>query len=326
MRRTRLNDGWSVRPRLNPFAEMGSGGSEWEPVTVPHDAMIGGERSPGSPAANGYFVGGTWEYRRPLDVPGAAARLDDDPRARGRLPRCGRAGERHDRRPRAPTATRTSTCRSTTSCGSGPRTRSASRSGPGRTPAGTRAAGSTGTAGCSKADRSTSCPTASTCGRLRSTTEAPSSRSPPSCATGRRRPSIATCEIELLDGDGQTVGTDRGAGDDVPGRERDGSPAAVRRRPPALGARRPLPVRVPGHGADRRRRRRGVHDLRHPHPGARPACAGSASTASRCCCAARASTTTTARSGRRPSIGPRSAASSSSRRPASTPSAAPTTR
>ncbi len=67
MRRTRLNDGWFVRPRSNPFAEPTSGPADWVPVTVPHDAMIGGSRSASATGASGYFVPGSWEYRRPLD-------------------------------------------------------------------------------------------------------------------------------------------------------------------------------------------------------------------------------------------------------------------
>ncbi len=42
--------------------------TEWEPATLPHDAMITGERSPSAGAANGYFVGGNWEYRRAFDA------------------------------------------------------------------------------------------------------------------------------------------------------------------------------------------------------------------------------------------------------------------
>jgi len=72
MRRTQLNDNWSVRPQVSRFAEMFGASREWEGVTLPHDAMISGERSPAAGAATGYFVGGNWEYRRALEV------ADDD--------------------------------------------------------------------------------------------------------------------------------------------------------------------------------------------------------------------------------------------------------
>ena len=68
MRRTPLNDHWLVRPKVNRFAELFGALPEWEPATLPHDAMITGERSPSAGAASGYFVGGNWEYRRSLDV------------------------------------------------------------------------------------------------------------------------------------------------------------------------------------------------------------------------------------------------------------------
>jgi beta-galactosidase len=68
VRHNRLNTGWFVRPGVNRFAELTAGAAEWEPVTVPHDAMIGIQRSPGATAASGYFPDNSWQYRRPLDV------------------------------------------------------------------------------------------------------------------------------------------------------------------------------------------------------------------------------------------------------------------
>ncbi len=74
MRRIRLNDGWTVRRKeANPFAEKFGTVSDPAPVTLPHDAMIITERSPSSTPATAYFPGGTWEYRRVLDLPADAA-------------------------------------------------------------------------------------------------------------------------------------------------------------------------------------------------------------------------------------------------------------
>jgi beta-galactosidase len=66
MRRSSLHEGWECRPRTNLFAEMQGGGAEWVAVTLPHDVMIGTERSAEAGPANAYFPGGSWEYRRTL--------------------------------------------------------------------------------------------------------------------------------------------------------------------------------------------------------------------------------------------------------------------
>jgi beta-galactosidase len=75
MRRTPLNDGWEFRPKQSRHLELIGAGAEWEPVTLPHDAVIGSERSPEAGPATGYFPGSSWEYRRTIEVPaeGAAA-------------------------------------------------------------------------------------------------------------------------------------------------------------------------------------------------------------------------------------------------------------
>ena len=59
MRRTPFNDGWTVGTKANSFAEMivGSGSAPAQ-VTLPHDAMIGTERSPAGHAATAYFPSG----------------------------------------------------------------------------------------------------------------------------------------------------------------------------------------------------------------------------------------------------------------------------
>ncbi len=69
MRRSPFNDGWVVGSKTNSFAELIAGsGSEPEPVTLPHDAMIGAERSPSGHGATAYFPSGTWEYRKSFEV------------------------------------------------------------------------------------------------------------------------------------------------------------------------------------------------------------------------------------------------------------------
>ena len=68
MRRTLFNDGWTFRPQpLDRFAELMGPGAGLTPVTLPHDAVIGTERSPDAGPATGYFPGGNWEYRRTLE-------------------------------------------------------------------------------------------------------------------------------------------------------------------------------------------------------------------------------------------------------------------
>ena len=75
MRRSAFNDGWSVHAKLpDRFAERFGAAPEWTPVTLPHDAMIGTQRSPSAGAANAFFPGGNWEYRRVL----AGTQVDAD--------------------------------------------------------------------------------------------------------------------------------------------------------------------------------------------------------------------------------------------------------
>jgi len=73
MRRVSLNDGWAVRQKENPFAERFGVVADPVPVTLPHDAMIGTERSSSARAAHAFFSGGVWEYRRQLELPAEAA-------------------------------------------------------------------------------------------------------------------------------------------------------------------------------------------------------------------------------------------------------------
>ncbi len=83
MRRTSFNDHWTIGAKANSFAEMVTGGgSEPVPVTLPHDAMIGEERSPSGHGATAYFPSGSWEYRKsfepPLDEEGGVFFLEFD--------------------------------------------------------------------------------------------------------------------------------------------------------------------------------------------------------------------------------------------------------
>ncbi len=71
MQRESFNDGWRVRPRVNPFAEMFSPGTgaDWADVTLPHDAMLTAGRDPGNEHALGYFAGGEWQYEKRFTPP-----------------------------------------------------------------------------------------------------------------------------------------------------------------------------------------------------------------------------------------------------------------
>jgi beta-galactosidase len=64
--KTAFNDHWAYRPKVSRHAEMMGAASEWTPVTLPHDAMIGTDRTPTAAAATGYFPRSTWEYRTTL--------------------------------------------------------------------------------------------------------------------------------------------------------------------------------------------------------------------------------------------------------------------
>ena len=68
MKRQSLNEGWSFRPKSNRWLEIAGMVNEWTPVTLPHDAMLTGERSPTATAATGFFHGGVWDYRRTLEL------------------------------------------------------------------------------------------------------------------------------------------------------------------------------------------------------------------------------------------------------------------
>ena len=86
MIRVSFNDGWEFRPKVSSFAELGGASIPYQPVTLPHDAMIGQQRvapnghasqdrqaSHDGQAAEGgagaYFPGGAFEYRKTFSVP-----------------------------------------------------------------------------------------------------------------------------------------------------------------------------------------------------------------------------------------------------------------
>jgi beta-galactosidase len=65
VKRTSFNADWQFRPKSSAFLELlGGGGEPWVPVTLPHDAMIGGRRDPAEHWGNGFFPGGVWEYEK----------------------------------------------------------------------------------------------------------------------------------------------------------------------------------------------------------------------------------------------------------------------
>jgi beta-galactosidase len=80
MFRVSFNDGWEFRPKVSSFAELGGAAAPYQPVTLPHDAMIGQQRvAPDGQArpdggAGGYFPGGAFEYRKTFSVPGECRR------------------------------------------------------------------------------------------------------------------------------------------------------------------------------------------------------------------------------------------------------------
>lgn len=67
--RSSFNAGWGVRPKASPFAELRGPNNSPEPVTLPHDAVIGTRRDPSGPHSTGYFPGGVWEYSKSFDAP-----------------------------------------------------------------------------------------------------------------------------------------------------------------------------------------------------------------------------------------------------------------
>ena len=69
MIRAPFNDGWEFRSRVSPFAELGGAAAPYQPVPLPHDAMIGQRRAAAEGGACAYFPGGAFEYRKAFAVP-----------------------------------------------------------------------------------------------------------------------------------------------------------------------------------------------------------------------------------------------------------------
>lgn len=66
---TSFNADWIVRPKTSIFAQLRAGAGADVTVTLPHDAVLGSERSPDGASAQAFFPGGTFEYLKKFDVP-----------------------------------------------------------------------------------------------------------------------------------------------------------------------------------------------------------------------------------------------------------------
>ncbi|KRE30525.1 glycoside hydrolase family 2 TIM barrel-domain containing protein [Agromyces sp. Soil535] len=69
MKRTRFNDGWQFREKVNPFAELAGASTPYQDVALPHDATIGRDRDPQGEPAVAYFPGGAYQYRKTFHAP-----------------------------------------------------------------------------------------------------------------------------------------------------------------------------------------------------------------------------------------------------------------
>jgi beta-galactosidase/beta-glucuronidase len=69
MRRTSFNDGWQFREKVSPFAELSGTVAPYRDIRLPHDAMIGRDRSPSLSPATAYFPGGVYQYRKSFTRP-----------------------------------------------------------------------------------------------------------------------------------------------------------------------------------------------------------------------------------------------------------------
>ena len=78
MRRIPLTHDWTVAPKRGLFDGIGGDPTPDERVSLPHDAMLGFERSADAPSGShgAYFPGGAVEYTRALELdPGADERV-----------------------------------------------------------------------------------------------------------------------------------------------------------------------------------------------------------------------------------------------------------
>lgn len=71
MTTTSFNTGWTVRPKVSPYAQLQAPQADGTPVTLPHDAMITLPRAEDaiSGGRGAYFPGGVFEYSKTFDVP-----------------------------------------------------------------------------------------------------------------------------------------------------------------------------------------------------------------------------------------------------------------
>ncbi|MHA7179402.1 glycoside hydrolase family 2 TIM barrel-domain containing protein [Arthrobacter sp. MDB2-24] len=72
MKKTSFNSGWQMREKINPFDEVSSPAAAYEDVTLPHDALIGRDRTVEGRPANAFFPSATVQYRRSLTLPDEA--------------------------------------------------------------------------------------------------------------------------------------------------------------------------------------------------------------------------------------------------------------
>jgi beta-galactosidase len=69
VKRTSFHDGWQVREQVNPLFELTRTLTPYTDVRLPHDAMIGRDRSPELTPATAYFPGGVYQYRKVFTRP-----------------------------------------------------------------------------------------------------------------------------------------------------------------------------------------------------------------------------------------------------------------
>ena len=71
MTTTSFNTGWTVRPKVSPYAQLQAPQGDGIPITLPHDAMITLPRSEDATSGgrNAYFPGGVFEYSKTFDIP-----------------------------------------------------------------------------------------------------------------------------------------------------------------------------------------------------------------------------------------------------------------
>ena len=66
---TGFNDGWSYRRRVGPFEGLSASAPSYQPVRLPHDAMLAAGRDPGGDPAVAFYRSGAYEYEKRFEVP-----------------------------------------------------------------------------------------------------------------------------------------------------------------------------------------------------------------------------------------------------------------